>query len=207
MGMRDGQLLQLALVPPPPPPAPGTEAAISAAAQRIHAALSLHAPPDHARGEASPGRPEQGQAPVAQPVPPVSTAGGWRSMPGDDGNAATQASTSSRVHSGGACSSSACGCLHLQDCWPLCGHPLVLAALPEGAGASAIAVGQAAWLLPRPPGGCRLAPAKLALPGALHVAALWQPPSDGGPRRARMRGGHLFVWRGCDSACLCDGQG
>ena len=213
VGMRDGQLLQLALAPLPPPAASRTEAAISAAAQRIHAALSLHAaapaaapcgrgsdapaqamsPPracgeamvpaeslDHdapaagqAADAASPGRPEQGQAPAAQPA--AGTAGG----PGGGGGPAAQASAAGVAQVGAAR-----GCLRLSDSWALGGHPLVLAALPEGAGAPAIAAGQAAWLLPRPAGGCRPMPVKLALPGVLHVAPLWQPPGDGGPRRA-----------------------
>ncbi len=44
VGLRSGELLQLACTPPPPPAAAATEAAISAAAVRIRAALSLHAP-------------------------------------------------------------------------------------------------------------------------------------------------------------------
>lgn len=94
-------------------------------------------------------------------------------------------------------------CLRLEDSWRLGGHPLALVGLPPGACAPALAIGQAAWLLPRARGACRAAPAKLALPHASHAAPLWQPDGDDGPRRAR--GIKLGVCQ-CDTACFEDAQ-
>lgn len=168
-GLRDGQLLQLVCAPPPA--AADTEAAISAAAVRIGATLSLNPgayPASAAAGLSSPGAP-----------PGARTASA-------DADAAARAAPATAAAAASGPGGGAC--LRVEDSWALDGDPLGLTALPAGARCGgALAVGGAAWLLPAVGRRGWPAPERLALRDAAHVAPLWLPGEDGACRRARRR--------------------
>jgi len=170
-GLRDGQLLQLVCAPPPA--AAATEAAISAAAVRIGAALSLNPgayPASAAAGLISPG---------ASP-------GAHAASTDADAAACAAPAAAAAAAPGPGCGA----CLRVEDSWALDSDPLALTSLPAGARCGgALALGSAAWLLPAIGRRGRPAPERLALRDAAHVAPLWLPREDGACRRARRRPG------------------